>query len=118
MHAVWDGATHAFILDTMVDPGFQRLGIGRDLVAAITDEAFTAGCDWVHVDYEPEYATFYEHACGFRPTPAGLSAPADASPSRQPAESTQPAQPPKQQEAISRLDNSNKARVPCAADGV
>src|ERR1700679_3809011 len=31
VHAVWDGGTHAFILDTMVDPDFQRLGIGRDL---------------------------------------------------------------------------------------
>ena len=40
VHAVWDGGTHAFILDTMVDPGFQRLGIGRDLVAAVTDESF------------------------------------------------------------------------------
>src|ERR1700678_3424389 len=71
VHVVWDGGTHAFILDTMVDPGFQRLGIGRDLVRTVTDEAFTAGCDWVHVDYETEYVTFYEHACGFRPTSAG-----------------------------------------------
>src|ERR1700727_1176346 len=57
LHVVWDGGTHAFILDTMVDPGFQRLGIGRDLVRTVTDEAFRAGCDWVHVDYEPEYVT-------------------------------------------------------------
>ena len=72
VHAVWDGGTHAFILDTAVHPDFQRLGIGRDLVRAVTDEAFKAGCDWVHVDYEPEFASFYESACGFRPTPAGL----------------------------------------------
>ena len=72
VHVVWDGGTHAFIVDTMVDPGFQRLGIGRDLVRTVTDEAFKAGCDWVHVDYEPEYVTFYENACGFRQTPAGL----------------------------------------------
>jgi GNAT superfamily N-acetyltransferase len=82
VHTVWDGGAHAFILDTMVDPGFQRLGIGRDLVRTVTDEAFRAGCDWVHVDYEPEYATFYERACGFRPTPAGLrSAPQPSPPS-------------------------------------
>jgi GNAT superfamily N-acetyltransferase len=55
-----------------VHPDFQRLGIGRDLVRAVTNEAFKAGCDWVHVDYEPEFASFYENACGFRPTPAGL----------------------------------------------
>jgi ribosomal protein S18 acetylase RimI-like enzyme len=72
VHVVWDGGTHAFILDTMVDPDFRRLGIGRDLVRTVTDEAFRAGCDWVHVDYEPEYVTFYQRACGFRPTSAGL----------------------------------------------
>jgi GNAT superfamily N-acetyltransferase len=72
VHAVWDGGTHAFILDTAVHPDFQGLGIGRDLVRAVTDEAFKAGCDWVHVDYEPQLASFYENACGFRPTSAGL----------------------------------------------
>ena len=72
VHVVWDGGTHAFILDTMVDPDFQRLGIGRDLVRTVTDEAFKAGCAWVHVDYDPEHITFYERACGFRPTSAGL----------------------------------------------
>ena len=72
VHAVWDGGTHAFVLDAIVDPGFQRVGIGRDLVLTVTDEAFRAGCDWVHVDYEPQLAGFYERACGFRPTRAGL----------------------------------------------
>jgi ribosomal protein S18 acetylase RimI-like enzyme len=72
VHAVWDGGIHAFILDTMVHPDFQRLGIGRDLVRAVTAEAFKAGCNWVHVDYEPKLASFYENACGFRPTRAGL----------------------------------------------
>jgi ribosomal protein S18 acetylase RimI-like enzyme len=72
VHAVWDGATHAFILDTAVHPDFQRVGVGRDLVRAIADEAFRAGCDWVHVDYEPALGSFYENACGFRPTAAGL----------------------------------------------
>ena len=72
VHAVWDGGAHAFILDTAVHPDFHRLGIGRDLVRAVTAEAFKAGCDWVHVDYEPELAGFYENACGFRPTSAGL----------------------------------------------
>jgi ribosomal protein S18 acetylase RimI-like enzyme len=72
VHAVWDGGTHAFVLDTVVHPDFQRLGIGRDLMQAVTAEAFTAGCEWVHVDYEAGLAGFYENACGFRPTPAGL----------------------------------------------
>jgi ribosomal protein S18 acetylase RimI-like enzyme len=80
VHAVWDGGTHAFILDAIVHPDFQRLGIGRDLVRAVADEAFIAGCQWVHVDYEPHLAPFYEHACGFRPTPAGLRQAPDPSP--------------------------------------
>ncbi|MHB1431454.1 MAG: GNAT family N-acetyltransferase [Streptosporangiaceae bacterium] len=29
VHAIWDGGAHAFILDTVVHPDFQRLGIGR-----------------------------------------------------------------------------------------
>ena len=70
----------------MVDPGFQRLGIGRDLVRTVTDEAFRAGCHWVHVDYEPEYASFYERACGFRPTSAGLARRAGAVTARPPPE--------------------------------
>jgi tRNA(Met) C34 N-acetyltransferase TmcA len=56
----------------VVHPDFQRLGIGRDLVHAVTGEAFKAGCDWVHVGYEPGLVNFYQNACGFRPTPAGL----------------------------------------------
>jgi ribosomal protein S18 acetylase RimI-like enzyme len=72
VNAIWDGGAHAFILDTAVHPDFQRLGIGRDLVHAATAEAFKAGCEWVHVDYEPRLADFYENACAFRPTSAGL----------------------------------------------
>jgi ribosomal protein S18 acetylase RimI-like enzyme len=72
VNAVWDGGIHAFVLDTAVHPDFQHLGVGRDLVRTATAEAFRAGCEWVHVDYEPELAGFYENACGFRPTSAGL----------------------------------------------
>ncbi|NEA41688.1 GNAT family N-acetyltransferase, partial [Streptomyces sp. SID11385] len=31
-----------------------------------------AGCDWLHVDYEEHLRPFYEKACGFAPTAAGL----------------------------------------------
>ncbi|MFI5527205.1 GNAT family N-acetyltransferase [Kitasatospora sp. NPDC051853] len=72
VHAVWDGGKHAFVLDTAVHPAYQRLGIGKRLVDEVTEEAFRAGCDWVHVDYDPEHVDFYEGACGFRATPAGL----------------------------------------------
>jgi GNAT superfamily N-acetyltransferase len=72
VHAAWDGGTHAFVLDTVVHPEYQGHGIGRRLVATVTEEAFARGCEWVHVDYEPALAAFYEQACGFRPTAAGL----------------------------------------------
>jgi ribosomal protein S18 acetylase RimI-like enzyme len=72
VHAVWDGGGHAFLLDTVVDPAHQGRGVGRSLVRPITDEAFAAGCAWVHVDYTQELTGFYQNACGFRPTAAGL----------------------------------------------
>ena len=68
----WDGGAHAFILDTSVDPAHQRRGIGRALVAAAVAEATTAGCEWVHVDFDPQHTSFYRDACGFTPTEAGL----------------------------------------------
>lgn len=71
VHAVGDGGLHAFQLDTVVDPAYQRRGIGRDLVQALVAEVTAAGCHWLHVDYEPHLTSFYA-ACGFRPTDAGL----------------------------------------------
>ncbi len=68
----WDGGDHAFLLDTAVDPAWQRRGIGARLVRAATDEARAAGCSWLHVDYEPHLDTFYRDRCGFTPTAAGL----------------------------------------------
>jgi GNAT superfamily N-acetyltransferase len=66
-----DGGSHAFILDTAVDPGSQLRGIGRALVESATAEATRAGCEWLHVDFEPQLRPFYE-ACGFSTTEAGL----------------------------------------------
>ncbi|GAA1715233.1 GNAT family N-acetyltransferase [Kribbella yunnanensis] len=68
----WDGGAHAFVLDTAVHPEFGRRGIGQQLVAAAASEARQAGCEWLHVDFEPHLAAFYLDACGFRPTQAGL----------------------------------------------
>jgi len=72
VHACWDGGAHAFLLDTAVDPDRRRSGIGARLVRAIVDETTAAGCDWLHVDYEPHLAAFYAEACGFSSTSAGL----------------------------------------------
>lgn len=72
VHLCWDGGRHAFVLDLMVDPVQQRRGIGRRLVTIVVEEAARAGCEWLHVDYEPHLESFYSDACGFRPTAAGL----------------------------------------------
>jgi GNAT superfamily N-acetyltransferase len=69
---IWDGDVHAFLLDTMTAASAQHQGIGTELVATAMREAREAGCEWLHVDFEPHLATFYFEACGFRPTDAGL----------------------------------------------
>ena len=71
VHACWDGGPHAFLLDTIVDPAYRHRGVGRALVSALRIEVAAAGCEWLHVDFEPHLATFYAE-CGFRPTAAGL----------------------------------------------
>jgi GNAT superfamily N-acetyltransferase len=67
----WDGNAHAFLIDVAVSPDRRREGIGRGVVAQAIEEAGRAGCEWVHVDYEPRLDAFYR-ACGFSPTSAGL----------------------------------------------
>lgn len=71
VHACWDGGKHAFVLDTAVLPEMQRHGIGAELLRRLTTIARQAGCEWLHVDYEPQYDSFYQ-AAGFAPTLAGL----------------------------------------------
>lgn len=68
----WDGGSHAFLLDTAVDPRWQHRGIGRRLVEAAAADARAAGCHWLHVDFEPRLEEFYLGKCGFRTTRAGL----------------------------------------------
>jgi ribosomal protein S18 acetylase RimI-like enzyme len=68
----WDGAVHAFILDTLVSGRARRQGIGTRMVAIATERARAAGCEWLHVDFDDELGTFYYESCGFKPAPAGL----------------------------------------------
>ena len=70
----WDGAVHAFILDTLVRDRARHRGIGTRMVAIAAAEARAAGCEWLHVDFDDELGPFYYDACGFRPAPAGLIA--------------------------------------------
>jgi len=68
----WDGGVHAFILDTIGAVRARRQGVGRRLIAIAVEHARSAGCEWLHVDFDDELAPFYLEACGFTPTPAGL----------------------------------------------
>ncbi len=72
VNVVWDGFTHAWIQDVMVASTVGRQGIGTNLVAASRDAARAAGCEFLHVDFEPHLEAFYIGACGFEPAPAGL----------------------------------------------
>jgi GNAT superfamily N-acetyltransferase len=72
VNVAWDGAVHAFVLDTMVSLTARRRGIGRELVAVAVPEVRLAGCEWLHVDFEDHLRDFYFEACGFVPTNAGL----------------------------------------------
>ena len=70
----WDGGVHAFVLDTIVARRARRRGVGRQLVAVAREETRSAGCEWLHVDFDDELRSFYFDACGFAPTNAGLIA--------------------------------------------
>jgi hypothetical protein len=49
-------------------------GIGTALVRCAAGGARTAGCEWLHVDFDVELRSFYFDACGFTPTDPGLIA--------------------------------------------
>lgn len=70
----WDGAVHAFILDTMVSARVRKQGIATELVGVAVAQARAAGCEWLHVDFDDHLRAFYFDACGFTPTNAGLIA--------------------------------------------
>ncbi|MFJ3792301.1 GNAT family N-acetyltransferase [Kitasatospora sp. NPDC090091] len=72
VNVAWDGGGHAFLLDTVVATAARRTGVGTRLIAAAVDGARAAGCEWLHVDFEPHLRAYYLDACGFRSTDAGL----------------------------------------------
>ncbi|WP_212527235.1 GNAT family N-acetyltransferase [Actinospica durhamensis] len=72
VNVAWDGAGHAFILDTVVSADEQHRGVGARLVALATQHARDAGCEWLHVDFEPHLRAFYLESCGFTAADAGL----------------------------------------------
>lgn len=72
VNVAWDGSDHAFLLDTKTRGDWQHRGIGTEVVRRAAHHAKAAGCEWLHVDFEPELAPFYFDGCGFRSTGAGL----------------------------------------------
>lgn len=74
VNVAWDGGAHAFVLDTVVSQHRRSGGVGAALVRAAAEGARSAGCEWLHVDFEEHLQSFYFDACGFRPTAAGLIA--------------------------------------------
>ena len=72
VNVAWDGGLHAFLLDTKTRGTHQHRGIGTAVVGVAVAQARAAGCEWLHVDFEPDLRRFYLDACGFRPTEAGL----------------------------------------------
>jgi GNAT superfamily N-acetyltransferase len=72
VYVAWDGGDHAFLLDTKTRGSFHRRGIATRVVALAADRARDAGCEWLHVDWDPGLAPFYLDACGFEPCEAGL----------------------------------------------
>lgn len=71
VNVVWDGATHAFLLDPTVREDLRRKGIGSELVRRAIEIARSSGAEWLHVDFEPDLEDFYLR-CGFKITAAGL----------------------------------------------
>ena len=71
VNLAWDGQSHAFVLDPTVHPHWRLRGIGRALVKRAAQVAADRGVEWLHVDYEPQLAHFYQR-CGFRPSAAGV----------------------------------------------
>jgi len=72
VNVAWDGGSHAFVLDALVAVRARRRGTGKQLLALATNGARDAGCEWLHVDFDPHLRAFYLDACGFEPTDAGL----------------------------------------------
>jgi GNAT superfamily N-acetyltransferase len=72
VNVAWDGAGHAFVLDTIVTGTHRRQGIAAGLVHAAVAGARDAGCEWLHVDFEEHLTGLYVESCGFTPTPAGV----------------------------------------------
>lgn len=72
LNVPWDGGVHAWLQDVIVATRARHGGVGKGMVELATTHARSAGCEWLHVDFDGELAEFYIDACGFTPSAAGL----------------------------------------------
>jgi GNAT superfamily N-acetyltransferase len=72
LNVPWDGLVHAWLQDVMVAASARGRGIGVAMVTLAKDRSAETGCEWLHVDFDPELGPFYLAACGFTATGAGL----------------------------------------------
>ncbi|NBV02704.1 MAG: GNAT family N-acetyltransferase [Acidimicrobiia bacterium] len=72
VNVLWDGSVHAWLQDTMVSRSHRHAGVGSKLVSTAVDGVRSAGCEWLHVDFDDGLERFYIDACGFTATRAGL----------------------------------------------
>lgn len=68
----WDGLVHAWIQDTMVAADAGRQRVATRMIETAKEGARSAGCEWLHVDFDDHLRPLYFDACGFTPTNAGL----------------------------------------------
>ena len=66
-----DGVSDAFLLDLMVHPNYQRMGIGKRLVQSATRDVKAEGIQCVQVTFNPELEDFYAK-CGFHIFKGGI----------------------------------------------
>lgn len=71
---IWDGLVHAWMQDVMVSTESRSAGVGLGLVHTARDSTSSAGCEWLHVDFDDDLRGFYLEVCGFEPTNGGLMA--------------------------------------------
>jgi hypothetical protein len=75
LHRHLEGSVRpATCIELATRTGASRRGVGTKLVAIASDGARTAGCEWLHVDFEDHLRPFYFDSCGFSPANAGLIA--------------------------------------------
>ena len=66
-----DEVADAFILDLMVDPEYQREGIGLSLVESVLDYVESLGIQCLHVTFQDHLEEFYGK-CSFHIFKAGI----------------------------------------------